>query len=104
MPPYPHADKLIHCAAFALLAGLTVWGMSRAWPKWQTRRVLLLALFLAATYGALDELHQHYVPYRHTDPLDFIADVTGALMVIGWLAWRRTRRLRSAATLDGEPG
>ena len=50
------------------------------------------ALF-AAAYGLSDELHQHFVPGRQADWLDWLADAGGGLAGTGVLAL--TRNLRS---------
>ena len=39
---------------------------------------------ITASFGLLDEIHQHYVPGRTPDALDVAADLAGALIGI-WL-------------------
>jgi VanZ family protein len=88
-PPVPealwfaHSDKLLHAAAYALLAGLAVIGAGRARP-W-------LALALTVAYGGIDEIHQSFVPGRESSALDCAADAFGAAVVV---ALARTRRPR----------
>lgn len=38
------------------------------------------ALFIIASYGAVDEVHQYFIPGRLCDFYDWTADVTGALI------------------------
>ena len=47
------------------------------------------ALALGVLYAASDELHQAFVRGRHASPVDVAIDTVGLL--IGLLAWRRTR-------------
>jgi VanZ family protein len=51
----------------------------------------LISLFLAALYGASDELHQLAVPGRSCDIFDWVADAAGALLCLAalWLYERR---------------
>jgi VanZ family protein len=70
-------DKLLHAAAYAVLAALVLGALASG-----RRRVLgaiVLAAFLATAYGASDEWHQSYVPSRDPDPNDVVADAAGAV-------------------------
>jgi VanZ family protein len=72
-----------HLGAYGLLGGaffLAFAAMMRS-----TRRAALLAIICAAIYGIADEFHQYFVPGRHTDPWDLVADVVGATIVVGLL-------------------
>lgn len=71
-------DKLLHVAAYAVLAGLVMAAIARGRPGPLVRAAAVAILFTAA-YGATDEWHQWYVPGRDADPLDWVADVTGAI-------------------------
>ena len=45
-----------------------------------------------ALYGLMDEVHQAFTPGRIADPLDWLADVVGALAVAALvLLWHRRR-------------
>jgi hypothetical protein len=70
-------DKLLHAAAYALLAGLL--RIATASARLQSRRALLVAVALTACYGATDEWHQAHVPGREPDLRDWGADAAGAL-------------------------
>jgi VanZ family protein len=62
-----------HLAEYAVLGGLTALALRR--DDWGT---VLLVIGLCALYGASDELHQAFVPFRTPDVLDWITDVAGA--------------------------
>jgi VanZ family protein len=56
-------------------------------------RALAVGLALIAAYALSDEYHQAFVPGRYPDPLDWLADMTGALVAylalpVGWLEGR----------------
>jgi len=52
----------------------------------------LLALAAGALYAATDEVHQHFVPMRQADALDWLVDVAGVLVgALVVLAWERRR-------------
>ena len=74
---------MIHATEYALLGALTVWAWPHALGSW----------LLATAYGATDELHQRYVPFRSSDPFDLLADGVGAMLgVAGVQGLRRRRR------------
>jgi predicted small integral membrane protein len=97
----PNGDKVGHFSVFGGLAFLT----ARIAPG---RRVFrraagyaaggvplgVLALLLGA---GLEELSQAWIPVRHCDPWDFLADALG-IAVATWLALRRARGPRPKAT------
>jgi VanZ family protein len=53
----------------------------------------LAALFCAAGYSALDEIHQAFVASRTASPYDSLLDSTGAFaaLVVLWMWFRRQR-------------
>lgn len=85
---------------YAVLALLLAWGLGRVFPAWGRGRVLGLAFLIPLAYGVSDEFHQHFVPGRSVDALDVLADGTGALLVVAFLAWR-ARRARARANVPG---
>jgi VanZ family protein len=71
--------KGAHMTEYAVLAVLLVRALGREAPS----------LALGVLYAASDELHQAFVRGRHASPIDVAIDTVGLL--IGLLAWRRTR-------------
>lgn len=63
----------------------------------------LTALFVAAGYSALDEIHQAFVASRHASPYDSLLDSVGAFVAIAvlWL-WFRRRQGTPGSTQVGE--
>ena len=74
-------DKIEHAALFAGLALLAL----AAWPQ----RPLAIALGLLA-YGAAMEVAQSTTAYRVGDPLDWLADAVGLLVLLPFLRNRKT--------------
>jgi len=68
-------DKTAHLVAYGLLAFLLAAVLSR---KFRPLPLAALAMGVAATYGAVDELLQLLVSSRTADVSDWLADVTGA--------------------------
>ena len=75
------ADKLIHAIEYGLLGLLTARALGNGTPWRLTRAeaVTGAALFCLA-FGALDEIHQSYVPGRFSDFMDLFADVGGGTL------------------------
>jgi VanZ family protein len=46
-------------------------------------RAAAFAIVIASLYGISDELHQHFVPGRVPDVLDWATDTTGATLAAG---------------------
>jgi VanZ family protein len=70
------SDKLLHVGAYALLGAL----FCRALVGEGIRPpvALVLAVILGSTYGAADEFHQSFVPFRQPDFADWVVDALGA--------------------------
>ena len=57
------------------------------------RRGWLLALILTMLYALSDELHQAFVPGRHSDAWDLLCDGLGAGLALLTWAWLRRRKV-----------
>lgn len=76
-------DKLAHAVVYLVLGLLAARAVG---PRGSGAAVL----GLAAGWGALDELHQRFVPLRQADPRDWLADLVGAACGLGLVRlWRR---------------
>lgn len=79
VPEVPGGDKAAHAimyGGFGAAAAYALQGVRRPWLAH------LLALVGIAALAALDEWHQLYIPGRNADVGDWIADVTGAALVL----------------------
>jgi len=88
--PWFGTDKILHGMAWAAMGACLALAAPR--PRWTTA---LVAVALAVGFGALDELHQSYVPGRDASVKDLLADLTGALVGASVATWYGRRRWRS---------
>ena len=88
--PGAPSDKVQHIAAFLVLGALA----SFAWPR--TGPVYLATAL--SLFGAVIELVQ-LIPalHRDGDPVDWIADTAAAALMLIFLHWLRSRRVKPAA-------
>jgi VanZ family protein len=85
-------DKILHAVAFGILAfALSFYFPLQAWKKRPWRSALLVVL-ITASYGAIDEFHQSFVPGRDMSVFDWLADITGATVVMLVVALRERIR------------
>ena len=84
-------DKLIHAAAYALMA-LLFWHAGRyyvaGYARFTPAFLAFSTVLFAALYGASDEWHQSFVAGRDASFFDWLADLFGALLLTLTL-WRR---------------
>jgi VanZ family protein len=73
-------DKLQHMLAFGVLSIAVGFWIRLAF--WRRRTVLALSIttLIGSVYGAIDELHQYFVPGRDSDVWDWVADTLGAFL------------------------
>lgn len=80
-------DKIHHAVAYMPLGLLLLRGI--VGRKESRPRDLWLAIAIGSLYGMLDEVHQYFVPGRHMDWTDALADVVG--VVLGSLIFYKWR-------------
>jgi len=78
MPPW--ADKPAHMLLFGSLAIFTYVAF-RHGSSVKMMRATGLSFFYAASYGAIMEWYQYYIPWRTADWADVIANTVGAAVV-----------------------
>jgi len=78
-PDLPHMDKVLHFAGYAFLGALFLRGLRHSKFKDHDRLIRVGSILLTGIYGATDEWHQHYVPYRSADLWDIFFDFAGGL-------------------------
>jgi VanZ family protein len=96
LPPTPAGgDKVAHLLVFLVLGLLS----ARALAAGRHRdRPLAWVVLVAAVvaFGALDEVHQAFVPQRTPDVLDFVADAVGGAIGVALASAVLRRRPRPA--------
>jgi VanZ family protein len=70
-------DKLLHFAGYALLGGLFLRGFRNSKFKNHDALISVASILLTGIYGATDELHQYFVPYRSAEVSDVLCDFLG---------------------------
>jgi VanZ family protein len=78
--PSPTLQNLLHVPAYALLTWL--WSRALRQRGWRTRPAILTAAAVAIAYGALDEVHQYFVPGRFASVTDALLNAAGAAAVL----------------------
>lgn len=93
----PGFDKVIHAVEYLVLAILFCRGFGVR-RLGESVSVWLLVVAICMAIGAVDELHQVFIPGRNASPVDFGADLLGiaAGTSIGWWWLRRGTGRRAA--------
>jgi VanZ family protein len=77
LPMFWQSDKVFHAIAYAALAFLFSWSLSRYITSW--KRIIIFSFIASTLYGMSDEFHQLFVPNRQSDFFDLVADAFGSL-------------------------
>ena len=94
-------DKILHAIEYAGLGFLCYRAFRHAAGTLGRNYAVLLAVGAATLYGATDEWHQAFVPFRQSDRWDLATDWLGAM--VGALAWAWTEERRSLSTRPNNP-
>ena len=78
--PFPHADKLWHMGIYALLGVLVLNALVAGANRELRSGFCYIAVLVGSLYGVSDEIHQYFVPGRHADILDVLADIAGSCL------------------------
>ncbi len=85
LPDIPDLDKLLHLAAYGVLALTVLFAVPAETYRQNPRRLSLLVVVFCLFYGVSDEFHQSFVPNRCPSLLDLAADTAGAVAAV--LLW-----------------
>lgn len=81
VPPIGINDKINHLVAYAFLGVLLYLTLIyQRKSEFLFNNAFAAAVIIASVYGALDELHQIFVPGRFAELLDWIADLSGSFL------------------------
>lgn len=87
-------DKLVHLGLYGVLGALSTQAMMQGQERPGTRALATVILGVSL-FGAIDELHQKFIPGRTADPRDWLADSAGATAASLLTAAALARRERS---------
>jgi len=80
VPSLGISDKINHFVAYLVLAVLIYMALIyQRKSEFLFNYAFAASVIIASAYGALDEIHQIYVPGRFAELLDWIADFSGAI-------------------------
>ena len=79
IPYIAYADKILHFAGYAILGLLFLRGFRNSKFRNESKLIMAASILLAGFYGASDELHQHYIPYRTGNIWDALFDLLGGI-------------------------
>jgi len=103
-PPLPEeltasvGTLTLHAIEFGGFAFLLFRLLAHRRPQWSASRLFLTTVAVTASFAVADEVHQYFVPGRHCEAIDWLADVAGAAIVAFLLAaiWALGRSKRGA--------
>lgn len=72
------SDKVLHAVEYAVLGVLCYRAIRGSGHDLWRQYAIPMAILLASLYGASDEVHQAFVPFRDSNWLDWLADTIGA--------------------------
>lgn len=102
--PVSGLDKAAHMVLYGGLAAVVSLGIRRSGKPIQPVVQILAPAGFCLLYGLTDEIHQLFIPNRHFDLLDLVADAGGAAAVqavlFGW-CWKIKPRPR--VSMDETP-
>jgi VanZ family protein len=78
------ADKLLHFIVFGILGILTARGLRKSVNKKISENYFAITIVMCILYGASDEIHQYFVPGRHSSWGDWLADMLGIIIMV-WI-------------------
>lgn len=84
--------KLVHLVEYGLLSAL-LWGALIKTTGLKPGEIAALAIMLTILYGATDELHQVFVPFRTGSNVDLVVNGIGAAMMQAAIFYMRKRDL-----------
>lgn len=89
LPSLGLSDKINHFVAFFILAVLLFLTLKYQRKNYYLfNNASLIAFIVSLIYGAIDEIHQMWIPGRYAEMLDWLADGFGALagvLVVSYL-------------------
>lgn len=91
---FPFKDKLLHLAAYGVLAALFYRACRLSWPgRFAPVLLMTISIIFATLYGVSDEFHQSFVNARQADGADVLADFVGSIFgAVGYLIVHHARR------------
>jgi len=74
------SDKLLHMLAYSLFGWLLIRALHFGKIDPISKKLLFFSVLIGSLYGLSDEFHQYFVPGRHSEFLDWLADAIGVFL------------------------
>ena len=74
-------DKLYHFIEYGIFSILLFFSLLNSSRDFFRKYVLVISIFIGASYAIIDEIHQRFIPGRSADILDFVADFLGVALI-----------------------
>jgi len=81
--PFTYFDKIVHFTIYFFLGVFLIRALLMEKKMQRMRRTFLYFTLISSLAALLDEYHQYFVPMRHVDFWDFVADCAGAFSGYG---------------------
>ena len=94
LPDLGISDKIEHFSAFFILAvliNLTLIYQRKSYLLF--RYAIIATIIITLSYGAIDEIHQLFIPSRIQSISDFIADLAGIILALFLFYIRHKNRI-----------
>ncbi|TFH02726.1 MAG: VanZ family protein [Calditrichales bacterium] len=75
-------DKVVHFFVFGVLGLFMARGLKNSDYRKIRDHFFKLSMIVSIFYGALDEVHQYFVPGRYASVWDWIADTLGIILAV----------------------
>ena len=96
----PFRDKGVHFVEYGTLGALLAHALRATYPRAHSLWIWILATIATVLWGALDEIHQAFVPGRNSDVVDLMADAVGA--VVGAAVYLVVHKRRIGRSVIGQ--
>jgi VanZ family protein len=88
IPSFPFFDKVVHAVEFGLFSILLFRAMKVSFARASVAALIGITIIISILYGAVDEYHQLFTPFRNADLFDLLADTIGIVMAQGIIVAR----------------
>jgi len=83
-----YSDKFTHFLVFGLLTWLITRAVFKGENTFIQQNYFWFVLTVLAVFAIIDEMHQYFTPGRASEILDWLADMSGAVVFLFIYKWR----------------
>ncbi len=87
----PQVDKAIHILIYFPVAILFFRAFRDSDPQFLKKNFMWMGIIAAMLFAISDECHQAFVPSRHSDVFDVLADTAG-IFLAAWIYWKYLKK------------